>query len=729
MKTRSLTLLGFIMPVALLAATFGLYLTTLAPGMLRGDSGEFQWAMASLNVAHATGYPLFTLIGYGWLQLPLPGAAAWRLNLLAPIFGAAAVVMLFVLARSLTRRADAALAGAVLLAVAPVFWFNASILEVYTLNALFLAVVLYALWRWSACAQEQRGGNNWLYFAFFALGLSLAHHRLMVLTLPGILVFILLVDRHMLFNWRRLVALVLALLPGLLLYVYVPLRLLPTGATLDYAIYDIILGREYAGSLMREFHPLQVLWEIPARNLHIGLALGLFGLICLLRSQRNFAILLLLVYLGDVAFTLVYSVPDVEVFLTPSFVVVALLSAVGFAGAIDWFTERLGTSRVRLLAPACALLLLAASFFGLTYYPVVRAQVVAEAGTQEQRARALLASNLPPGSLLELDWETATAIRFIQTVEGTRPDLEARLIKVNTRDEFLWVLRNVDAGRPVFVEKGVKWTRAPASYRVTSAWNDLAQITRVPVEPVKVGAAIDDKIELSALQMDSKGVGLYWQVHSPLGRDLATFIHFFDEEGKPLGQEDHAACCEAIYGYRTGEWEPGRPVADSFRPAPAGTVYMQIGLYSVKADEIEPYGRTVYLQTRPVILPEEARPIGIQLGEGIVARAYELQRKGEDIAVTLFWESRTPTAADYKVFVHLLDTTGKIIDQVDRQPLDGVYPTSAWEAGQIVRDPMTLKAAPGASRIVFGLYGESSQQRLPRVDGQGDTISIELSEK
>jgi hypothetical protein len=51
--------------------SLALYLCTLAPGMLRGDSGEFQWASSALEVPHATRYPLFTVAGCAW-QLALP---------------------------------------------------------------------------------------------------------------------------------------------------------------------------------------------------------------------------------------------------------------------------------------------------------------------------------------------------------------------------------------------------------------------------------------------------------------------------------------------------------------------------------------------------------------------------------------------------------------------------------------------------------------------------------
>jgi hypothetical protein len=709
-------------PILIFQSSLALYLLTLAPGMLRGDSGEFQWALASLNVAHATGYPLFTLLGYGWLQLPLAGAVAWRLNLLAAIFGAGAVAIVFILARSITRRLDAALVAAIFFSLAPVFWLNASILEVYTLNAFLLALILYFLWRWSA----EPSSNGFLYLAFFCVGLALAHHRLIVLATPGIFAFLLLTEPRFLFNWRRLLVLALLVVPGLSLYLYVPLRLLAAGATLHYAVFDIILGQEFSGSLFREYHFLQVLWQIPAQNFHAGLILAALGAVTLFFRKRNLAILLLLTYLADVAFGLAYWVPDVEVFLTPSFVVIAIWIAAGAAWLIEWLGAHVRPALSTRAALASAILLVLFPLVGLEQYPNVRAQVEAEAGTAEPRARAILTSDLPSGALLELDWETATAIRFLQTTEGTRRDLEARLIKLNDRDEYLWVLKNADAGRPVFAERGVHWTRALAGYRVQNAPAELVEIVRGPIEALAVGEDLDDRVQLMGLRADQTSLVLYWRARHPLQSDFATFVHFFDGDGQPLGQEDHAACCEAIFAYRTSEWEVGREYADTFRPAPGSTSYLQLGMYAVNNGDIDPFGRTLYLQIKPVELSRNARPLGIRLGEAINARAYELSVDGETVKLTLYWETRGAGLKDYAVFVHLFDSSGKILQQVDREPLDGVYPTSAWQPGQLVRDTYSLPATKGGVKLEFGLYDAANGQRLKRADGSGDVIAINL---
>lgn len=587
-------------PLAIFLAALAFYLTTLAPGMLRGDSGEFQWAMASLNVAHATGYPLFTLIGYGWQLVPLSNNIAWQLNLLAPFFAALAAATIFVLIRETTARGDAALIGALFFAVTPVMWFNASILEVYSLHAFLLALIAYLLSRWSRertlpDASIVSGSNGALYLACFVLGLALAHHRLIVLALPALIYFIFATEPRFLFNLPRLLGCVLLILPGLLLYMYVPLRLLPEGFSLEFSVYDIILGREYAASFLRELNPLPVLVEIPFRNFHIGLALALIGAVTLFRRAKHLNVALWLIYLADVAFALVYSVPDVEVFLTSSFVVTAIWIGAGAAFLLEWIGERAGARNSRGAQVVVASVLMILPLFGLTRFGEIQAAVAMEMAP-EARARAIADARLPEGAYLELDWETATALRFLQATEKLRPDLDARLIEMNKREEFWHALSNVNAGRAVFVERGLKWTRTPAGYVTREHQPQLAQIVQAPIEMTRLAAKINEQVELVGYHAAPEALTLYWRVNKPLNKDVATFVHFLDAAGEKIGQDDRAACCEAVYGYRTSEWEPGQIYTDVFKPAPVGTVSLLVGMYENVNGEIEPYGETVTIR-------------------------------------------------------------------------------------------------------------------------------------
>jgi hypothetical protein len=62
--------------------------------------------------------------------------------------------------------------------------------------------------------------------------------------------------------------------------------------------------------------------------------------------------------------------------------------------------------------------------------------------------------------------------------------------------------------------------------------------------------------------------------------------------------------------------------------------------------------------------------------------------------------------------------------QVDRQPLDGVYPTSAWQPGQTIRDVYEFPAADGGVKLEFGMYDAATGKRLMLAEGTGDAVAL-----
>jgi len=168
-------------------------------------------------------------------------------------------------------------------------------------------------------------------------------------------------------------------------------------------------------------------------------------------------------------------------------------------------------------------------------------------------------------------------------------------------------------------------------------------------------------------------------------------------------------------------------MADAFRAAPPEATYLQIGMYALNNGEIETFGRTLAFQVLPVRRGGQAQTLDAKFHAGANANAdaYELARDGTNWRLTLYWSTDAALDGDYTVFAHLIDASGKILAQVDRQPLDGVYPTSAWQPGQVIRDIYEFPAADGGVKIEFGLYDALTGKRLPRVDGSGDRATLD----
>ena len=154
-RTRSVPLL---VGVALLLASFGLYLSTLAPTLTWGldnrgvDGGELLAAANTFGIPHPPGYPTYTLLLKSFATVVPVGDFAYRGNLLSAVLASAAVFVLYWaclrVCRSLKPDAPQALAvigaalGSALFAASPLFWSQAIITEVYALNALFVSVLL-----------------------------------------------------------------------------------------------------------------------------------------------------------------------------------------------------------------------------------------------------------------------------------------------------------------------------------------------------------------------------------------------------------------------------------------------------------------------------------------------------------------------------------------------------------------------------------------------------------
>jgi len=173
------------------------YWATLAPTVLFADSGEFQFVPWMPAIAHPTGYPLYTLLG--WLfshALPF-GDVAYRMNLFSAVTGAFAVSFVFLTTKQIIVRISphanataqnlAAVIAALSFAFGQAFWSQAVIAEVYGLHALFIAMILWQSLRVLADSGTKSTltfSDLWLLALLF--GLSLTHHRTGVLLFPAL---------------------------------------------------------------------------------------------------------------------------------------------------------------------------------------------------------------------------------------------------------------------------------------------------------------------------------------------------------------------------------------------------------------------------------------------------------------------------------------------------------------------------------------------------------------
>jgi Protein of unknown function (DUF2723) len=330
---RDLAWSGGVAAIALL-----LYVRTLAPGLTADvDTAMFQFVGRVLGVAHNPGYPLYVLLTHAFSYLPI-GSLAYRINLFSALFGALTVGLTFLVARRLGCRRAIAAAAALGLASGAVFWSQAVIAEVYTLNAAIVAGSLLSLLVWS---QTRRARWYFLAVALFAAGLG--NHTTIVGFAPGIVIFALLTDARFVLRLRALAVTAATLVGGLLQYVFVLWRSNQPGAytesraTSFHELVRVVLGGQFQDRLF-SFSPRALLSErlplllgsilVPELTI-VGLALALAGGLWLLWRRRDQAALLLTGAVAVFAFALNYAVNDTPVFLVPTILVLWLVAAVG----------------------------------------------------------------------------------------------------------------------------------------------------------------------------------------------------------------------------------------------------------------------------------------------------------------------------------------------------------------------------------------------------------------
>lgn len=190
--------------------SFAVYAWSAAPNVTLLDSGEFLVAAQHFGVPHPTGYPLWTLLNWLFLFLPL-GNSAWQVAIFSGLCAAAAVGLCAALLSNIQRwcygerlagRARflpqiVALAFSLMLAFSQSMWSQAVIAEVYALHALLIAGFLILCYSW-----VHRPANDGLMLgAFFALALSFSNHQLTMALAPLPYLLILLLRRRMFLDW------------------------------------------------------------------------------------------------------------------------------------------------------------------------------------------------------------------------------------------------------------------------------------------------------------------------------------------------------------------------------------------------------------------------------------------------------------------------------------------------------------------------------------------------
>jgi hypothetical protein len=628
------------------ALALALYWRMLAPGLLDGDSGEFQTAAWRWGLAHATGYPLYLLLGGVWQRgLALVGIApATALNALSAVIGALTVALLYRLMLGWLPGADlprrlAALFTAALFAVNPTFWSQNLIAEVYALHALFVVLILQ---RYQQVEHERARSARSLIALALAIGLALTHHAMTLLLLPPLLLALTLIDRG---GWRRgrlLVGMALAGLLPLVLYLYIPLRSgedaspwlhqrLGAGELTLYepswqGFVDFVTGRSISVGFYRWDEALAYLpqaWTL--WRLHFtwtGLVLLIAGLYALWR-RRTWPLFSLTVgyALLQQIFNLFYAIGDILVYYIPLYLMGAIWCGIAVHGLAVSFSPppaapdtaaeppsapaaAPGISLGVIAALACFLL----PFWLLRDYSVRLDQTDAVAA--RQMWAAIEAADPPAEAILiSNDRNEIVPLFYLQAVEGKLLGRTGLFPLMQPGPAFADIGATVEtalqqgAGQPVYLIKPMPGLET--KFQLTVATPPLVQVegpaARQP--PAQEVDAPFGPLRLLGYDWqvltDTVEIVLHWSVVDPLPADYTTTVQLFDAPGNKVAQSDQPP--GGRY-YPTSLWKPGERLVERHRltlPAESQPTKLLVGMYQGAA--LTPLAPSLELELPPAV--------------------------------------------------------------------------------------------------------------------------------
>jgi hypothetical protein len=626
---------------ATFAGALAVYVATAAPDVLPADAGEFQLAAALLGVAHPPGFPLYTMMGHLFVRLVPWGTPAYRLNVMSGVVAAGTLVLVARATRLWARRLGASspvplvggLAAALTLGTATTFWAQATIASKRPLTALFVALALYALSRFAA-AEGARGADRALALLGLALGLGLGQDALGFASILFVAIYALLIDPRLAGQPRRWWRPVLAGLAGLLPLAYLPIRgamgavLAPEGLDTLPGFLHHFLGLGFSGDMFAFAnatdlpHRLALVPTLFSLQFNVVLlAAALLGLLGLLRRDwRLFALLAGLLVLHTFI-SITYRAPQTVEYLMPAYLPVAI--AVGLLPSLCHV--RCSVSDVRrhgaevrgrgadvLRSVVAAVVLWAGLLNGWAHGPSFFA--LAGDRTARQAVEPLL-ETAPAGALVLADWRWAMPLRYLQQVEGARPDVEVRYVYPVAGEEYreTWLRRVQDADpeRPLLLTHFYQFDGYTAE-----PWEAGFLIRRRPVSApaarlAPVGATFGDQVRVLGyrLQQDRFHPGqvaefvLAWQPAGPLERAPSFTLRLVDGEGRVRAQADRRLGTDAA----PGEVRFQRLALPLYPTLPPGRYRVTLGAYTVTDAGFEnlstPEGETAIALTGLELVP------------------------------------------------------------------------------------------------------------------------------
>ncbi|MGQ9798674.1 MAG: glycosyltransferase family 117 protein [Ignavibacterium sp.] len=446
--------------VILSVCVFIIYLFTLAPSVVQIDSGELAAVQATLGIAHPTGYPLFTIVGYLFSLIPLPFTKIYQLNLLAAIYCSAAAGIFSYTAKYLLdnlsefhitkpvkqKKKDKtkkeyvhfeleenlkiifSVLAALTLAFSKTFWFQSTSVEVYSFHLLLISLIILFLLK--AFIEQPKSSkiykNHWMIFAF-VLALGFSNHMTTLLILPGTAYLYFTKEKFNSQSFKNLLKMITLFLIVLVInYSYLPIRAsqnpqLNWGNPVDLErILRHISGFQYQVWLFSSTEAAKKQLQYFISNLPAEYLLTLFvaaaGLLFSFFTARKFFLFNLITFITTVIYSINYDISDIDSYFLLAYISIAFFSLFGLIKIFQILYEnKLNQSVIFLI-----LLLFPVSQFVKNFPEVNQSKTV----VYENYTKALMNSVPDNALVLSYQWDFfISASYYFQFVEKFKPQI------------------------------------------------------------------------------------------------------------------------------------------------------------------------------------------------------------------------------------------------------------------------------------------------------------------
>lgn len=439
---------------------FPIYLLTLAPSVIQIDSGELAAVQATLGIAHPTGYPLFTILGYIYSLLPLPFTKIYQLNLLAAMYCAVAVGMFSYTVKTVLDNISSfqtikqlksgkkskskqetvkfelnenqkiifSVLSGLSLAFSKTFWFQSTSVEVYSLHMFLISLIL--LWLIKSFIGESSEKfslkNNWVIFSVM-LALGFSNHMTTLLILPGTAYLYFNKEKFSSNSFRKLGIMIFSFVILLvLIYSYLPIRAsqnpnLNWGNPVDIErILRHVSGFQYQVWLFSSTESAKKQLEYFISNLpneyFLSLILAVIGILVSFRYSKKFFIFNFITFLTTVLYSINYDISDIDSYFLLAYISLANFILFGLLQVYRFLSAKKINQNIILII----LFLFPASQLIRNFPEVNQSKTV----VYENYTKSLMNSVTDDAMILSYQWDYfISPSYYYQLVENFKPEI------------------------------------------------------------------------------------------------------------------------------------------------------------------------------------------------------------------------------------------------------------------------------------------------------------------